>query len=248
MLVGIHQPHYLPWLRYVEKIARSDVFIVLDDVDYEKGGHQNRNRIKTAHGALQLTVPVRRSLQRPIPEIEIDVRSRWQEKHRTALEQSYRQASYWERYWPALAGIWEREWSHLAELNRAMLEALLPLFGITTPVVYSSTIPVRGQSTRRLAELCRAVGGDAYLSGANAVDTYLDDGVLREAGIRLVRQEWEAPVYRQLYPRAGFVPDLSVLDLLMNEGPRSLEILLAAGGATYLDEAPRSRIAAPGTG
>src|SRR2546425_7013893 len=98
MLVGIHQPHYLPWLRYFAKIARSDVFIVLDDVQYEKNGFQNRNKIKTAQGWTYLTVPIRKPTQRPIAEIRIDGGSSWRSEHRRALELSYRKAPYFARY------------------------------------------------------------------------------------------------------------------------------------------------------
>src|SRR5713101_6095158 len=106
MLVAIHQSHYLPWLRYFEKIARSDVFIVLDDVQYEKNGFQNRNKIKTAQGWTYLTVPVLKPTARPITEIEIDNGTPWRAKHRRTLELSYCKAPYFERYWPELAGIY----------------------------------------------------------------------------------------------------------------------------------------------
>src|SRR5436190_10333101 len=98
MLIAIHQPHYLPWLRYFEKIARSDIFIVLDDVQYEKNGFQNRNKIKTGQGWMYLTVPVRKPTQRPLVEIEIDNGIGWREKHRRALEMNYCKAPYFERY------------------------------------------------------------------------------------------------------------------------------------------------------
>ncbi len=233
MIVSIHQPHYLPWLRYLEKMARSDAFIVLDDVQYEKNGFQNRNKIKTSQGASYLTVPVQRPTQQPIREIRVDGRSDWRGTHRRALEQSYGKAPYFERYWPAFAAIYDREWPLLAPLNRAMLELYAEQLGIRTRIYYSSELPTQGQSTQRLAELCHAVGGDVYLSGAYAVQAYLDPGALRDAGIRLAFQEWQAPEYAQRYPKAGFVPDLAVVDLLFNEGPRSLEILLAAGGIRY---------------
>ena len=97
MLVAIHQPHYLPWLRYFEKIARSDLFIVLDDVQYTKNGFQNRGKIKTAQGWIYLTVPVQKPLQRSIREIEIDPRSGWRDKHRRALEMSYGKAPFFAR-------------------------------------------------------------------------------------------------------------------------------------------------------
>ncbi len=233
MTVGIHQPHYLPWLRYFEKIARSDVFIVLDDIQYEKNGWQNRNKIKTAQGWSYLTVPVRRPTLRPINLIEIDEGSGWRVKHRRALEMSYRRAPFFEEYWPELCAVYDREWSHLADLNRAMLELFLRQLGIETPVRFSSEIPTEGEATERLAELCRAVGGETYLSGAYALDAYLDPAVLERNGIRLAFQEWSAPEYGQLYPGAGFIRDLAVVDLLFNAGPASRDLLLASGRVTY---------------
>lgn len=238
MRVGIHQPHYLPWLRYFEKIARSDVFIVLDDIQYEKNGFQNRNKIKTPQGWTYLTVPVRKPTLRPICEIEIDPSTGWREKHRRALELSYRKAPHFARYWPELAALYEQEWTHLAALNRAMLEVFLRQLEIETPLRFSSDLPTQGEATERLVELCRAVGGDTYLSGAYALQVYLDPAVLRAAGIQLAFQEWQAPVYPQLYPGAGFIPDLAVVDLLFNEGPRSRELLLASGRVVETEFAP----------
>ncbi len=230
MLVAIHQPHYLPWLRYFEKLARADVFIVLDDVQYEKNGYQNRNRIKTPQGDQLLTVPVQRPTQAPIREVRVDDRSGWREKHRRAIEQSYARAPYFAEYWPRLRPFYEAECERLGELNSGMLRTLAEILGVSTRLVWSSEIPTKGQSTERLAELCLAVEGDAYLSGAYAVQAYLDPDVLANAGIRLLFQEWRAPEYSQLYPKVGFVRDLSILDLLFNEGPASLSILLNAGG------------------
>jgi hypothetical protein len=233
LLVGIHQPHYLPWLRYFEKVARSDVFIILDDVQYEKNGFQNRNKIKTAQGWMYLTVPVLKPTQRPIYEIEIDERSGWRDKHRRAIEMSYRKAPYFEEYWPDLAAIYESPWERLGELNTAMLRLLQRQLGDDTPMHSSRALAVQGESTERLAALCHAVGGDEYLSGAYAVQAYLDPQVLKNAGIRLAFQEWQAPEYQQLYPGPGFVRDLAILDLIFNEGPNARDILLQSGSVTY---------------
>jgi hypothetical protein len=244
MLISSHQPHYLPWLRYFEKIARCDLFIILDDVLYDKNGFQKRSKIKTDQGWTYLTVPIRKHTQRPIYEIEIDNSINWRLKHRRLLELHYHRAAYFERYWPELAALYDREWTQLAELNRAVLELFLWQLEIRTPIAFSRDLPTRGRSTQRLAELCHAVGGDTYLSGAYAVQAYLDSEVLAAARVRLAVQEWRAPTYRQLYPSAGFIPDLSIADLLFNEGPRAREILLQAGGVTY----PASQSAGSGAG
>lgn len=230
MLVGIHQPHYLPWLRYIEKIARSDVFIILDDVQYEKNGFQNRNRIKTPQGWSYLTVPIARPHLRPIRETIIDNTADWREKHRRSLEMSYARSPYFQRYWPPLLEVYAKGWTHLADLNVAMLRIFLDFLGIRTRLHASSEIPTEGRSTQRLIELCRAVGGDSYLSGAHAAGAYLDPDEMERSGLRVVYQRWRPPEYAQPYPAAGFIPDLSIVDLLFQEGERSLQILLDSGG------------------
>lgn len=225
MLVGIHQPHYLPWLRYFEKIARSDVFIVLDNIQYSKNGWQNRNKIRTSNGVATLTVPVRAQLGQSLDEIVIDNQQRWQKKHWASIEQSYAKAPYWERYADGLREAYERPWNTLNELNAFMLHRFLDMLAINTPVEYASRLAVPGTATARLINLVKAAGGSDYYSGAYALEVYLDAGELEAAGIGLVLQEWKSPVYSQIHG-GEFVPDLSIIDLLMNEGPRAHEILL----------------------
>lgn len=228
MVVAIHQPHYLPWLRYFGKIACCDAFVLLDDAQYEKNGFQNRNKIKTADGWSYLTVPVSKPTQRPIREIAIAPGSDWREKHRRALELHYRKAPAFERYWGELAELYEQEWTHLAPLNRAQLELFMRQLGLNTPVYSSGELPTSATGTERLVELCRAVGATAYLTGAYALTGYLEPERFAAAEIRLLVHRWTPPVYPQRYPQAGFVPDLAIVDLLWNEGDRARDHLLAA--------------------
>lgn len=224
MLVGIHQPHYLPWLRYFEKIARSDVFIVLDVVDYTKNGWQNRNKIKTQYGVSLLTVPVHAHLATPIHEIRIDNRTRWSRKHLTTILQSYAHAPYLAEHRPFLEDVYGRVWERLCDLNRYMLDYFLRVLGIQTAIRYASDMHVAGTATERLISLMQAAGGTRYYSGAYALEVYLDANQLQEAGIELVLQRWHPPVYPQLH--GAFAADLSILDLLLNCGPASLRVLL----------------------
>lgn len=225
MLVGIHQLHYLPWLRYIEKIARCDAFIALDTIQYNKNGWQNRNKIKTTQGATLLTVPVSGSAEQNLDEVLIAGNGSWRRKHWLTIEQAYSKAPYFHRYASALQDIYTREWTHLNSLNRRMLEFYVAELGITTPISYSSDLDVPGEATERLANLIEAVGGNQYYSGAFALDAYLDADYLAERGIELAIQEWTCPTYTQLH--ADFVADLSVIDLMMNCGPDSLDVLLS---------------------
>jgi hypothetical protein len=227
MLVGIHQPHYLPWLRYFEKIARSDVFIVLDDIQFSKNGWQNRNKIKSATGPLLLTVPVVSKNRQLLHETRINNATDWAQKHWKTLKQCYGPSPFFDSYAPFLEETYTRSWTFLKDLNRHMLTFFVGELGIDSPIVYASELNVPGSATGRLINLIRAVGGDRYYSGAYALDAYLDAEAFADAGIDLDLQQWEPRVYAQRH--GDFVPDLAIIDLLMNEGPQSLDCVLSGG-------------------
>lgn len=231
MIAAIHQPHYLPWLPYVHKMASADVFILLDDAAYTKNGWQNRNKIRNANGWQYLTVPVRASLNQPINTIEI-AQSGWGDAHLAAIRTNYSRAPYYADHAPFFEDCLGRPWKFLADLNEAILRYLAEALGIQVQIVRSSTLNVPGCATQRLVDLCRAVGATGYLSGRYAAETYLDPGLFSEAGIDLHLQEWRCPMYRQQFPKNPFLPDLSIVDLLFNEGPNALHILRSGGGST----------------
>lgn len=225
---AIHQPHYLPWLRYFAKAAACDVFVLLDDVQFTKNGWQNRNKVKTATGWTFLTVPVIHKAGQLICEVKIDNRRKWAAKHARTIEMNYSKAPFFAEYWPRLASVYEREWQWLADLAGAQFQLLAECLGLEVDVRVSSDLETASAETARLVEICQAVGAGAYLSGSFAVEAYLQPEAFARAGLDLALADWQAPEYSQLYPQAGFIADLCVLDLLFNEGPASLEILRAA--------------------
>lgn len=227
MRVGIHQLHYLPWLRYFHKILRCDTFIVLDNIQYNKNGWQNRNRIKTANGPVLLTVPVHAQYQARLDEIAIDGTAKWRAKHWRAIHQAYAKAPHFDAYGPELEAIYAEPWTRLNDLNSAMLHMFLEQLGISTRVVYASDLKVPGEATDRLVNLIHAVIGTSYYSGAYALEAYLDASTLDAAGIALELQEWHSPEYPQCYD--GYTPDLSIVDLIMNCGPESRAVLERGG-------------------
>lgn len=225
MLVAIHQLHYLPWLRYIDKIHRADVFIVLDDIQFNKNGWQNRNKIKSNSGPLTLTVPVRAHAHQKLNEVRIHNEIDWQKKHWRSLEQNYKNAPYFSDYAPFFKETYATHWDGLNDLNRHMLSFYIDALGIKTSIVYASDLNVPGGATERLVNLIKAVHGTTYYSGAYALETYLDETLLDENHIQLELQQWHPSEYPQLH--GPFTPDLSVLDLLFNCGAESLDALCA---------------------
>jgi hypothetical protein len=223
--VAIHQPHYLPWLGYLAKWAAADVFVLLDTVQYEKNGWQNRNRIKTAAGPRWVTVPVHARLGMPVAEVTIDGGQPWRARHRRAIEHAYAGAAHFERHAGGLARLYAVEWTHLASLAAASAEWLARALGVTAPVRLASSLGATpAEPTERLIVLCRAVGADTYLAGRDGA-RYMDAGRFAAAGIRVLYQDYVHPMYAQLH--GEFVPNCSGLDLLLTHGDDAPALLRA---------------------
>jgi hypothetical protein len=222
--VAIHQPQYLPWLGYLDKLDAADVFIVLDTVQFRKHEWQNRNRIRTKDGWQWLTVPVIDRFPERIDQVETNGRIDWQRKHAQALKLHYGKAAHWDFAGPDVLAVLEKPWGRLSELNVALIDLLAQKLGIATPRLLASRLSAREEPTDRLIDLCHAVGGTVYLAGRQG-PAYMELERFREAGIEVQVQDYRHPEYVQRY--APFVSHLSVIDLLANQGPGSLDIIRA---------------------
>lgn len=226
MIISINQPAYLPWLGYFERIARSDLHVVLDHVQFEKNSFTNRNKIRTSNGEIWLTVPLAtkgRFGNLEISRLQFAPNNLWQKKHWDTLCMNYRKAPYFEQYLQSYESLYKTEWDSFMPMLRALLHQHLDDLGIDTRLVYSSEIKPKGTKSDLILNLCERAGATCYLSGALGRD-YLDEKIFSRAGISIAYQDYKHPEYRQL--QGGFKPCMGILDLIFNEGPHSLSILL----------------------
>lgn len=224
---AIMQPTYLPWAGYFDLIAQSDVFVFLDSVQFDKRSWQQRNRIKTPDGELLLTVPVlsKGRLDQKICEVQIEQTAGFEEKHIRTIEHYYRKAPLFNKYMEEFTAILRKKHHYLADLNIELIKWLCAAIGIQTELVSSSSLDVRGSKVELLVATCQAVGANRYLSPAGSKAYIEENNIFSEQNIELKYQVFQHPVYSQLY--GNFIPYLSVIDLLFNEGARSLEIIRA---------------------
>lgn len=220
----ILQPSYLPWLGYFAQMGRSDVFVVYDDVQYDKHSWRNRNRIKTAQGVQWLTVPVRTHGQNwpTNRDVLIDNKQDWRRKHLMSIRQSYAKAPFFREYIGVFDDLYARERTHLLELNHTLLLSICDVLGLQREIRFSSELGVEGANVSRLVNICRTVGAERFYEGAAGRD-YIDDSQFTSAGLHIEYQDYQHPEYPQLH--GPFEPFLSVIDLLFNCGPKSLEVL-----------------------
>ncbi len=224
MTLAVVQPGYLPDLSFFAMLAVADVVLLADDLQYSTRSNLNRARIKTAGGAQWLTVPVlsKGRLGQRIAAVAIDNHRDWRTRHWRSLVVNYCAAPYWERYECGLQEVYARQWTHLLALNQTLINVLAKELGVSTPAGFTSGVPTRPGRTEKVVDLLRALGCDTYLVQRRERDL-VDGEVLAGEGFRLQVLDLEQPLYHQLF--GPFIPGLSVLDLLMNEGPAAAQLL-----------------------
>jgi hypothetical protein len=215
MILSIHQPAYLPWLGYFDKLARSDVFVFLDNVQFEKNSFINRNRIKTPQGAIMLTAPVRSKghTDSTLKETELDNSQHWKIKHLKSVFLNYRSAPRFNRCYPKLKALYEADDALLADMCFRQLQFWLRELGVEKKLIRASALPIDSRKSDLVFDLCRHFEADHYISGALGRN-YLDEEKFANAGIRIEYQDYQHPVYPQLH--GEFLPYMGIVDFWMN--------------------------------
>jgi hypothetical protein len=222
MILAIHQPNFMPWLGFFDKMRSADRFVILDDVQFIKNEFHNRNRIHTPQGALWLTVPVHFSFGDAVTRVRLAERPNWREKHVKTLHQMYCRAKHFRRLMPELEKLYARPWTTLVDLNLACIELGRELLRVRTPVCRHSESPAAGTATERLVNLCKMHGADTYLAGAGG-KSYMDLSLFERAGISVRFQDYRHPIYPQF--GGEFMSHLCFLDLVFHAGSDAGKVL-----------------------
>jgi hypothetical protein len=218
LIIAGHQPNYLPWLGFFDKMANSDVFIIEDNLQFEKQGFTNRNKIKTVDGVRWLSVPIKhenKPLQ--INEVEIAKKSEpnWALRHWLTLKLNYCKAPFWNDYCSFFKDTYEQEWTKLIDLNLHLIRGIMNFLDIKTPLMMASSLGVTGNKNDLLIGQCKAVGGSIQLAGEGGRQ-YIDAKKFEEKGIKIIFQDFKYPNYPQLH--GEFACNLSVIDYLFCSG------------------------------
>jgi len=218
--VAILQPNYIPWKGVFDLISRVDAFVFYDDVQYTAKDWRSRNRIKTAHGDLWLTVPVLTKGLRDqrICDAVIDPLSKWQTKHYKALKANYHKARYFKPYEYLLEEIYlARRWAKIADLNIFATRLIAEALGLKVEWHRSSDLRQSGSKNgERAINLCKSLACDHFVNGPSA-RTFMDESLFGQNGIKLDYISYAYPEYEQLHP--PFLHEVTVLDVIFNCGP-----------------------------
>lgn len=226
MIIFVHQPEYIPWLGFFDKMARCDIFVVYDDAQYVHGGYQNRNRIRTRQGWRWLTVPIVHNHPQQIKDVRISG-TQWRKEHMRILSHSYDKAPFFKDYFPAIKDALSFNHELLIGLNLHLIKILAEILEIKTRMIRSSEFPYHGQDkNEKLISMCKFMGADFYLSGSGG-KAYVNEKAFQNENIEIQWHRYNHPSYSQNFD--GFQQYMSVLDLLFNAGPRAKEIIQKGG-------------------
>ncbi len=210
--IAIHQPAFLPYPGYIDRIKQVDSFFILSFVQFEKGSFTNRNRIKTRHGTHWITLPVgiKGHMAGTIAETKISTMSPWKDGHLATIFHAYRRAPRFDDCYPRLRELFKLRNNMLTTLCVNQLRFWLAEYGIDTPLRLVGPKPEKKQDL--VLAICKDANADTYLSGPLGRD-YLDDEAFKKAGIEVKYHDYQMQPYPQLH--GDFIPNLSVLDAWM---------------------------------
>ena len=220
MIITIHQPEHLPWLGFFNKLSKAEIFVILDSVPYRKNYFQNRNKIIGSNGEQYIGIPTvnvgRIEGTIATTKIAIDGNAKWKTKYLNTIRMSYGKHPYFNEVFPILETAIMMETDLLADINIAIFTSFAEKMGFSPKYVRSSTLDVSGAKSDLILDICKNLKADTYIAGPSGRD-YLDMQSFRNAGIRVVFNDYKHPEYPQRKTET-FVPYMSALDLLMNCG------------------------------
>jgi hypothetical protein len=226
MILSANQPYFSPFSGFFYKAHQSDIFVILDQVQFPLGTTWlSRNRFKNDQGTLWMTVPVWKKglgLQR-IDEVKICHEGRWAKKHLESLKSAYGKAPYFNDHLEFVKAMFSLSVERLLDLNMEIIRYLMGQLHMETKLVLLSELGIEARGDQMLIEICKKLGASHFLA-QHATKKFIDADLFQKAGINLEYFKPPSLIYPQLW--GSFIPNLSTFDLLFNCGPKARDILI----------------------
>lgn len=215
MIVSIHQPNYIPWLGYFYKIAQSDIFVFLDDVQFSNQGMHNFHYVKSPQGPVRLKIPVEQHLGDRILDVKTKDNLNWKKKHLRTFEMNYKKAPYFNDVFNDFQEVLLADYERISDMNMAIVEHFSRKLGIETKFVKSSQLNITTSREEKVLDICEALNAAVYYSGTGA-KAYQKESDFTQRSIELRYSIFKPFEYPQLW--GDFQSNVTVLDYLMNCG------------------------------
>ena len=226
MKISIMQPTYLPWSGYFSMIKNADIFVFLDDVQFDKRSWQQRNRILLNKKETFLTVPVisKKKLNQKINEVKINDSEDWSKNHFMKIYHAYGKSRFFKEFIERLEKAYNRNFINLIDLNIFLIDQICSYLEIKTKIILSSSISNEFIKEKKLLEICKKLDATEYIAPQGSKE-YIDNGkVFLESNINFSYYNFNVKEYDQFNSKK-FIPYLSIIDLIFNNGSKSKEYI-----------------------
>jgi hypothetical protein len=230
--VALMQPTFLPWQGYFGLVAAADVFVLLDDFQFQRHSFHQRNRIRSANGdETWISLPVGHPRDGEFPTLGDAVPvvdAKWRRRTRTTLEQSYGRATHFAAVRGPIDDWVDTTFTSVADMNIAFIQLVAGMLGFEPEWRRSSEIGSAGQRSERVLDLLQRVDARTYLCARGSYDYMAHDGLFPVDHIDVLFQDFEPVAYPQRRTDE-FVSHLSVLDALFEVGADETRRLVLEG-------------------
>ena len=209
------QPTYIPWIPFFERIYLSDIFVILDDVEFSKNSNHNRNSIMSNSKKLMLTVPIYHKSHQLIKDVKIDNSKNWKKKHWISIKQSYEKLFFFKEIKKELEIIYSKNWIYLSELNIEIIKFLLRYLKIKKKIFISSEIKVEGTANEKLINLCKYFNTSSFIVKPGT-ENYHPKNLFKKNNVDFKFYSNKIKTYNQ--QSKIFLPGLSIIDYIVNNG------------------------------
>ena len=230
MKLGIMQPYFLPYLGYISLIKHTDMFILLDEVQFIRHGWIERNRILKPDKDWQyIQVPLQKHTQTAvIKDIKINNEIEWEKKIFAQIEHYKKKALYYRKVVDLLKNIFSKKHATIAELNQDALHAVCDYLSVKNDIrIYSEmglTIDPVFESDEWALNISKAMNASEYRNPPGGVSIFHKEKYEKE-NIALVFHELNLEEYSQ-NTNHDFIPGLSILDVMMFNTPEKISQML----------------------
>tara|TARA_B100000795_G_scaffold237931_1_gene198782 strand:+ start:601 stop:1314 length:714 start_codon:yes stop_codon:yes gene_type:complete len=226
-MIVISQPTYLPWMGYFGLIDASSKFIFLDDVQFDRRSWQQRNKIIINKKEEYLTIPIIKKGKRDqLLKDTLINNKEFYKNHLKSIYYSYSKTKFFKNYFKHLESLSRpiNSQNNLSDINILLIKSISNFIGISSEFLKSSDLNQSGKKSDKLINICKLFNMKKYLSNEGSND-YLKNDIdkFKSNNIEIYIQHFNSTKYLQ--QSNDFIPYISVLDLLFNEGERSIDII-----------------------
>lgn len=227
MKLMISQPTFCPWLGYFDMIDQSNLYVILDDVDFAYQSWQHRNNFITDKGLELFSVSISQGKKRQlINEVKISDFNFFMKKFSKLLVYNYKKTKFFNYYYPKFINqiSFNSNSILLVDLNIKIITWVIKIMKIDVNIKKSSELTINEKKSKKVLEICTKLKAKEYLAAYNSRE-YLeaDKRMFLDKKIKIIYHDYDHPTYTQNCKK--FIKFANILDLIFNEGEKSLEII-----------------------